>query len=296
MKDNILLAKAYKVYYLIRKKLVGFAHHPYSSFLIISILVIAFQSTSFADEKSRTAEEYRIKGFKEQQKGNFENAFQNYVKSLSLEPDNEVIYNDMGVLYEQLGFEPKAEEYYLKSIRVKKDYLPPYMNLAFMYQKLGETQKAIEYFEKRVELGKPGDPWAARAKDELLKIDPERQKRALEESAQSLEGELVQRSRADFSMQIARADGHYQRGLALMKKKDYAAAVNAFDEALKFTPDNPKIKRTREKAVKARDKEDIRQRSQKALKMLEEGDPNSAGEEFRKILTILPKESNPDSN
>lgn len=296
MKDNNFLAKALKVYYLIRKKLFRVAQHPYSSFLIISIFVVAFQSSLFADEKLKTAEEYRIKGFEEQQRGNFEKAFQYYVKSLSLVPDNETIYNDMGVLYEQLGFEPKAEEYYLKAIRVKKDYLPPYMNLAYMYQKSGETDKAIEYFEKRVELGRAHDPWVARAKEELLQLDPNRRKRIVEEAAQDMESDLVQKSRDDFSLQIMRAEGHYQKGVQFQKKKDYTAAVGEFDEALTFTPDNPKIKRARAKAVKAKNKEEISQRSKQALKMLEEGDSNSAEEEFRKILTILPKDSNPGSN
>lgn len=296
MNDNIFLAKAAKVYYLIRKKLVTFAHHSYSSFFIISIFVTAFPSIAFTDEKLKTAEEYRIKGFEEQQKGNFEKSFQYYVKSLSLMPDNAGILNDIGILYEQMGFEPKAEEYYLKAIRVDKEYLPPYMNLAYMYQKLGETEKAIRYFEKRIKLSRGDDPWAARAREELMKLDPQRQKQAIADSAQHLESELVQKAQAEFSLQIMRAEGHYQDGLKLYKKKDYAGAVEAFDQALTFTPDNPKIQRIRDKAVKARNKEEVRQRSKQALQMLEEGDPKSAEEEFRKILTILPKESDPESN
>ncbi len=294
MSDNIFLAKPIKIYYLIAKKF-RFTHRLYSSLFIISIL-ITFQSVAFADEKINTAEEYRVRGYEEQEKGNFDKAFQYYTKSLSLIPDNEVIYNDIGILYEQLGFPPKAEEYYLKAIRINEEYLPPYTNLAYLYLKQGNTSKAIEYFEKRIDLSDPGDPWAVKAKEEVFAIDPERQQQLIQQEAEDLEAQLIEEARKEFALQIARAEGHYQSGLKLMRKRKHKEALKEFDRALLLTPENPKIQRAREEAMEFKTKEEIRKRSQQALKLLEEGDPNSAEEEYRKILTILPKESDQKSN
>jgi len=296
MRHNIFLAKVEKIYYLIHKKLARLTHRLNSSLLILSISIITFQTVAFADQRLKIAEEYRIKGYEEQQKGNFDRAFQYYTKSLSLVPDNAVIFNDMGVLYEQLGIEAKAAEHYLKAIRVNKNYLPPYMNLAYLYQKQGDNVRASEYFQKRIELSRPHDPWAKKAKEELWKIDPERQQKMVAQQTEELNTELVTKARKEFSLQIVRAQGHYQRGLALVKKKDYAKAIEEFDQALLLTPENPKILRALEEAMEAKKKEDIRQHSKQALKMLEEGDSYSAEEEFRKILTILPKESNQEVN
>ncbi|OGX27711.1 MAG: hypothetical protein A3D10_02770 [Omnitrophica WOR_2 bacterium RIFCSPHIGHO2_02_FULL_48_11] len=213
-----------------------------------------------------------------------------YTKSLELASNNATAWNDIGVLFEQLGIETKAEESYLKATRVNPQYLPPYTNLAFLYHKKGNIAKAIEYFEKRVEHGGIADPWAEKAKAELLKIDPERQKKMMQEESERLAQEVIQKARDEFATQVARAEGHYQEGLNYWDEESYDAAVEEFDAALSLTPQNPKMLRAREEVLQDKLKEQITEQTDEALEMLEEGDFHSARDEFRKILTIIPSE------
>ena len=265
------------------------AYRNFSAFLIISITLI-FPSYVFAEIKNEIAEEYRVRGYEEQKNGNLEQALVFYTKSLELISDNAAAWNDMGVLYEQLGIETKAEESYRKAIRFNPKYLPSYANLAYFYQKKGDIAKAVEYFEKRSEQGGPKDPWAQKAKAELFKIDPQRQKRIIQEESERLAQELIQKARDEFAAQVARAEGHYQEGLMLWDERNYAAAIEELDVALSLTPQNPKILRAREEILEDKMKEEVYKHTDQALQMLDEGDFHSARDDFQKILTIIPNE------
>lgn len=278
------------MYYPKAQKIRILTYRNFSALLIISITALIFPLHAFAGIKNKTAEEYRVRGYDEQQKGNFEQALVFYTKSLELVSDNAAAWNDIGVLYEQLGIETKAEAGYLKAIRLNPKYLPPYTNLAYFYQKKGNIAQAVEYFEKRSLQGGPKDPWAEKAKAELLKIDPERQKRIIQEESERLAQELIQKARDEFAVQIARAEGHYQEGLALWDEKDYTAALEEFTAALSLTPQNPKILRAREEVLEDKMKDQIYRQTDQALEMLEEGDFYSARDEFRKVLTLIPSE------
>ena len=102
-----------------------------------------------------------------------QDALRFYTKALALGFDDAQIFNDIGVVYEQLDVIDKAEEYYLKAIELDPDYLAPYTNLAFFYKAQGKRDRAAEFFQRRLELGSEDDPWQDKARQELYKLRPE---------------------------------------------------------------------------------------------------------------------------
>src|SRR3989338_7492967 len=105
-------------------------------FFISSITFHTFVSAGILED---TAEKYRASGYEQQQKGNLNEALANYTKATSMGIENQVIYNDMGVLYENIDMTSRAEHYYLSAIKLDSGYLPAYNNLAYFYQKHGKT-------------------------------------------------------------------------------------------------------------------------------------------------------------
>ena len=215
------------------------------SVLTLVISSITFQANVYANTREHAAEDYRVKGYAEQQKGNFDNALTYYTKALSLGSENAVIYNDLGIIYDQLGITNKAEENYLKAIKFNPQYLPPYLNLAYLYRQKGDTQKAVAYFYERVKRAGPDDPWAQKAKEEMDSLDPSIKEKMIDAQAQALAEELIIKSFNEFNLDLNRSAEHYARREQFVEEKQYELAQKEFDRALLITPDNPKILKTK---------------------------------------------------
>ena len=259
-----------------------------SSALLLFLSSITFQTYASADIQNETAESYRALGYAEQQKGNLNEALANYTKATALGLENPVVLNDMGVLYENIDMLARAEKYYLKALDLDPNYLPAYNNLAYLYQRMGKTDKAAEYFKRRYEMGNPDEPWAQKAKDELVLMSPEYADWARSLEAETLNRKLVAKSRQEFQERIVRSQEHLANGERHFHKKEYEEAMNEFDLALQLTPDNPKVQEARDKTLLEIAKDSVRERSQDALKRLETGDTVSARHEIQRILTSIP--------
>jgi len=94
------------------------------------------------------------------------------LKSISLGNETPIVYNDLGVTYEQLDLLDKAEESYLKAIQLDENYLAPYTNLAYLYESQGDIAKAIIYLRERFQRAKENDPWIPKIRQELHRLDP----------------------------------------------------------------------------------------------------------------------------
>jgi tetratricopeptide (TPR) repeat protein len=237
------------------------------------------------------AEDYREKGFEFQQKKLYPQALNAYSQALELRPDNPIVFNDLGVLYEEMGMMEKAEELYLRSISLDSDYLSPYMNLAYLYKSAGKPELAKIYFKERYQRGGPNDPWREKAQKELFDIDPEYQGQIVQAEMEKTKIRLEEVQRADFNLQVVRANNHYDVGLNYMNEKNYEEALKEFDRALAITPSNPKVARAKEQVAIERLKDEVNQRSERAIELLNSGQIDSARQEFRRILTVIPNES-----
>ena len=276
------------MYYLYSKRALGIAGWRLSALFLISLLT--FQSSTFANNTEKSAQDYRAQGYDEQKKGNFDEALALYAKALELGAENEVLCNDIGVIYEQLGDWQQARIYYLKSIKHKSDYLPPYTNLAYLYQALGDIKNAETYFRERYLRAPDGDPWKDAVLKELLRINPHFKQEIIRKKVDQLSDELVLQSHEDFTLQVRRAENHYQSGESLLEKKRYAEAVAEFDRALLLTPGNPKITRVKQQAYYLQKIEKTKLMVHDAMERLDAGDINSARDIFQEILSLLPEQ------
>jgi len=275
----------YYHHYTIRERI----YYLLTVFAILSIFVLSIHTPSFSDIFEETSEDYRLKGFEEQQKGNLDQALTYYLKAVTLGDGSAKIYNDIGVTYEHLGIDQRAEEFYMKAIRTDPNYLPPYTNLAFLYQKHDQKDRAILFFRERYQLAQKDDPWRARVVQELLRLDPSFREEFLQTVLEEANAELARRRQEDLQLQMMRANNHYQRGLAFLQEKRHEEALNEFEQALILTPNNPKLVQGRERALYAKRIEMIRLRFEDAMDEMETGHLESAKSIFQDILTIIPR-------
>jgi len=264
--------------------------HHHSFALLLAFSCITFHTIVSAGITEDTAEKYRSLGYAEQQKGNIDQALSYYIKATTLGVDNAALLNDMGVLYEDIDFNTKAAHYYSKAIKKDEQYLPAYINLAYLYKKMGRVDEAAWYFKMRYELGNPTDPWAQKAKEELLKLKPEYQSWARDLEASALSSELIAKSKDEFYERVERSQQHFQKGEQLFNQDLFEEAMTEFNRAIQLAPNNPKIQDARKRTLIELTKEKINSQSEQAIKMLEAGDTSSARHEIQKILTAIPEE------
>ena len=276
------------MYYLYSKKALGIAGWRLSALLLISLLT--FQSSTFANNTEKTAQDYRAQGYDEQKKGNFDKALALYTKALELGIENEVLYNDIGVIYEQLGDRQQARTSYLKAIQLAPDYLPPYTNLAYLYQTLGDVKNAEKFFRERYVRAPDDDPWKDAVAKELLRINPHFKQDIIRKKVDQLSDELVLQAQEQFTLEVRRAEHHCRAGESFLEKKKYPEAVAEFDRALLLTPGNPKIIRAKQQAYYLQKIAEIKIVVHDAMERLDAGDINSAREMFQKILSLLPEQ------
>lgn len=271
-----------------------------STFLALILSLLIFQTEGFAEGVLlNSAEEYRLKGYEAQQKGQLDKALTYYNKAIGLGGATPAVHNDIGVIYERLGMFDKAEWNYMRAVDMDPGYLPPYTNLAYFYHSRGNMKKAAKYFEERLQRSTdPDDPWAAKIRRELVELDPEKYKqykRPTAEEAEELIKDERERAYEDFSLEIVRAEKHYQKGQEHLQKKEFEQAVAEFDRALAVTPNNPKILKAREDVMYEQAVETIRLKTDNALQDLKTGNVKSARKEFQEILATIP-ESSPDEH
>jgi len=276
-------------------KALGKSFRRIPALLIISIFLSIFQSVAFAKNLDQSAEDYRLKGYGEQKKGNFDLALTYYTKALGLGLEDAVLYNDIGVICEYLGKPVDAEKSYRKATELNPKYLPPYTNLAYLFKGQGRSAEAAQYFEKRYWYAPDGDPWKNRALEEVLQLNPRFRDEIIKREADQLKSELVAKAKEEFYLQLLRSERHSRQGEQFAAEKKYKQAIAEFDRALSLTPDNPKIIKAKKDAEFALDIDDIKHRAGKAIEKLDAGELETARKQFQEILATIPDESNPSS-
>lgn len=281
------------MYYLMSIKKLGISIRRFSAFLIISLSLSVSPSILLAKNLGHSAEESRLKGYEEQEKGNFEQALTYYQKASSFGPPSAALFNDIGITYEFLGNQARAEDNYRKAIEIDPKYLPPYTNLAYLYKAQGRTDMAEQYLSERYWRAAQDDPWKPKILSELLLINPRFKEEVVRREAEQLKQELVARSHQEFSLQLMRSERHYQQGQKLAGDKNFKQAIAEFDRALSLTPENPKIIKAKDEAKLAMDIEDIKQRADMAKDKLDAGEIETARKQFQEILATIPDGSIP---
>jgi tetratricopeptide (TPR) repeat protein len=85
-------------------------------------------------------------------KGRNDEAIIEYQKALSVQPDNAVAHNSMGVAFKNLGNLDRAIEEYKRAVSIDKSYYKAYNNLGVAFYKKNFFQEAERYFKKALEI------------------------------------------------------------------------------------------------------------------------------------------------
>ncbi len=260
------------------------------TFLFFISFVACHSDVSAENFKIKTAQEYKKQGEAEQDKGNLPGALSFYKKAIALGLKDAQLFNEAGILSEQAGMLKQAKNYYLDAINEDEKFLPAYMNLGYLYKRLGNKELALKYFKKRFELAEFNDPWAEKAKAEILKIAPNYKKWFQSIEAERLNREMVKRAREELYQNLMFAEECYKDGKKKMQRKEYKEALKSFQQGLEFTPNNPKLLDAKKEARQALFRKRINEHKERAKRFLDLGSYFSASREIQKILTMLPNE------
>jgi tetratricopeptide (TPR) repeat protein len=75
-----------------------------------------------------------------------------YLESARLNPNNELIYNKLGIAYSQLKYYEQAIDAFLRSIEINRKYSYSYNNLGSVYFAQKSLKRAEKYFKKALTL------------------------------------------------------------------------------------------------------------------------------------------------
>jgi len=213
------------------------------------VLLLLFLCNYVKAEEALLSDEiknYRKIAYLAYKEGNLDKAYQFFKKAILLEPQNFVLHNDLGIIYERRGLTELAIREYLEAIKINPQYPAPYMNLALLYSSLGEREKAIFYLKERVRLGKnKKDPWYRKALTMLKEYEkfspPQREEKtsSLEEVKEEQREKIElakETNRESQSNELDEIERAYQEGLVALKEGNFTVAVEKINYLLSLNP------------------------------------------------------------
>ncbi len=84
--------------------------------------------------------------------GNPTAAIDAYKRAIELDPDNAVFYNNLGCSYGKLSLYRKSIDAFRQAIRIQPDFVKAYFDLGFSYSQLGSHQEAVEAFRDAIRI------------------------------------------------------------------------------------------------------------------------------------------------
>jgi tetratricopeptide (TPR) repeat protein len=82
----------------------------------------------------------------------WKNSITLFSHAIEVTPDNHVAYNNLGLVYNDLGRYPEAIENFRQAVKIKPYYVSAYFSLGFSYGNLGRYTEAIDAFKRAIEI------------------------------------------------------------------------------------------------------------------------------------------------
>lgn len=247
----------------------------------ISVIIIQVVNNLYAGF-SQEAEEYRRKGYEALAKNDLSNALVYYQKTINLEPYYAEAHNDLGIVYEKMGWLNKAEQSYRAAIKIQPDFVPAYTNLALLCERRGDIKNAVVYYKARYSLGSPKDSWTKKARDKLLIYAPKEVKKA---QANELLDEVMKEMKIPEQQMKEIAKRRFKQACELFAAGNLLEAINEIEIARKFAPEDAEINLL-ERKIKS---PVIKEYFTRAFDYFQEGSYNQSRKYFADILTLIPR-------
>jgi tetratricopeptide (TPR) repeat protein len=118
------------------------------------IIMMSYQGLTFNDDQSYSfyGRIYNNRGKAYAELGLYQYAFEDYNKSIRINPKNASLYNSRGFTYAKLNQHQRAIEDFSEAIRLRPDFAYYYNDRGNSYAKLGQDQRAIEDYTKAISL------------------------------------------------------------------------------------------------------------------------------------------------
>ena len=249
------------------------------------------------NEFQKQARDYRQEALRLQKDGDYEGALNFLQKSIEMDPGYASAHNDIGIIYESLGFPEQAEASYLEAARLSPELPGPYSNLALFYESQNRQKEAIDYWVKRAKTGAEDDPWKKRAQDrfnELIALHPEIQDKYIAEESRLLLDAVAEEKRLKKIEEEKKSQELYLSARKLYKNADYQKALEDLDKSLALDPANAEklkfkdeVKALMEKKERQKRLAEIKIFSQNGLKAYQENNPAQAEKDFAQVLELI---------
>jgi len=162
----------------------SFKNKPFYSkiFLLIAFLtlpVLVFNGCSKAKEEKAAsqktshktpddlAREHFNKGVKLSIMGKYDEAIEEYKKTIKLNPTSAEAYNNIGFAYLDKGDVDNAIKSQKKAIETNKNLANGYYGLALAFEKKGDKKEALKNWNEYIKRVDPKSRWYAKAKERI---------------------------------------------------------------------------------------------------------------------------------
>jgi protein O-mannosyl-transferase len=153
----------------------------------------------------------------------WKNSITFFSHALEVTQNNYVAYNNLGLVYDDLGRSAEAMENFSRAIKIMPNYAQAHTNLGIIYTKLGRWQDAIDEYQQAIKY-KP-DFAAAYNNLGLAYDDLGRSAEAIEDFKRAI------RIKPDY------AESHTNLGIVYTKLGRWPDAIDEHQQAIKFKPD-----------------------------------------------------------
>jgi tetratricopeptide (TPR) repeat protein len=114
-----------------------------------------------------TGEDHFQRAIKAYLEGRFEDAVEEYIKSIEANPSNPSAHSNLGYIYFDVGLIEKAYEYQRKAIYLDPEFANAHYGLALIYKRWGDRENATIHWEKYLKIEPKG--YHSRKAKEYLK-------------------------------------------------------------------------------------------------------------------------------
>jgi tetratricopeptide (TPR) repeat protein len=188
-----------------------------------------------------------------QVQGDYEGAERAYAEAARLQPSNFDAHYGRGLMLQLLDRLNEAVRAYLRAVQLRPDDAPTHFNLAAAYIQLGEPDQALPYAERAtqldpgngaghlnlgmlyLDLDRPGDAlYAFESAAPLLGPDPKLLRNMAEAQGKLKQYERMRETIVEL-LGIEQDAAAWERlGYARFKSRQYAAALDAFEQSLEM--------------------------------------------------------------
>jgi arylsulfatase A-like enzyme/Flp pilus assembly protein TadD len=158
------------------------------------------------------------------EKNDFEKAMSHYLKAEDADPNNPIVYYNIGNLYLKQGRDAEAADYYIKALDKDPELAEAYQNLGLVYRRQNQVEKSVSCFEQALKL----KPDSQLTKNELQATEKEveRIKAFVKESEESL-------SRDPNQIQL-----HRELAAIFFQQGDIKSAMSHWESVLRLDPND----------------------------------------------------------